>query len=264
LNESFTREPSPYTELARVQPREQTEPASFTPDEFIDARLSSHAGAFFLLPAMARLGIENFIQTNPGLIECDIPARVLLHAVERFGAEAEDPVLAFLRSLRSQEMPELLDFIQPPKWKGGIWRGEVLMSRVEGSRGERFLFDRLGRIALARWRGAIPASVKELSRGMKLRRATPVSTSGLDMLLDSWLIALRRWCRRWAGIGLRELIQRRGKVSISRTHVDVVFDHRQADIRIRRAGLDLNPGWLPWFGRVVTFHYRYGESWDEQ
>jgi hypothetical protein len=24
---------------------------------------------------------------------------------------------------------------------------------------------------------------------------------------------------------------------------------------VRLAGLDINPGWVPWLGRVVTFHY---------
>jgi hypothetical protein len=27
------------------------------------------------------------------------------------------------------------------------------------------------------------------------------------------------------------------------------------DIEVRRAGLDLDPGWVPWLGRVVTFGY---------
>jgi hypothetical protein len=26
-------------------------------------------------------------------------------------------------------------------------------------------------------------------------------------------------------------------------------------LAVRRAGLDLDPGWVPWFGRVVGFHY---------
>jgi hypothetical protein len=30
------------------------------------------------------------------------------------------------------------------------------------------------------------------------------------------------------------------------------------DLRIRWAGLDLDPGWLPWLGRVVSF--RYGQE----
>ena len=28
-----------------------------------------------------------------------------------------------------------------------------------------------------------------------------------------------------------------------------------ADIRVRLLGLDLDPGWLPWFGRVIRFQY---------
>jgi hypothetical protein len=34
-----------------------------------------------------------------------------------------------------------------------------------------------------------------------------------------------------------------------------VFDVRRADVRIRKAGLDLDPGWVPWLGRVLSFHY---------
>jgi hypothetical protein len=84
----------------------------------------------------------------------------------------------------------------------------------------------------------------------------------MDLLLDSWLTAMRRWCRKYARLGLRELVCRPGRVSITRTHIDAVFDHRHADIRVRKAGLDLDPGWIPWFGRVVSFHYQYGEYFD--
>jgi hypothetical protein len=31
--------------------------------------------------------------------------------------------------------------------------------------------------------------------------------------------------------------------------------HSQVDMTVRRAGLDLDPGWVPWLGRVVQFHY---------
>jgi hypothetical protein len=26
-------------------------------------------------------------------------------------------------------------------------------------------------------------------------------------------------------------------------------------MRVRRAGLDFDPGWVPWYGRVISFHY---------
>lgn len=44
----------------------------------------------------------------------------------------------------------------------------------------------------------------------------------------------------------------------SASHVDLHFRLNDARLPVRRAGLDINPGWLPWLGRVVTFHYGSG------
>jgi hypothetical protein len=68
-------------------------------------------------------------------------------------------------------------------------------------------------------------------------------------------LALQRLCWRRARLGWRPLVSRPAQMTWTDTHVDVFFTHRQADVRLRRAGLDLDPGWLPWFGRVVAFHY---------
>jgi hypothetical protein len=35
----------------------------------------------------------------------------------------------------------------------------------------------------------------------------------------------------------------------------VFFDLNGVSLAVRRGGLDLDPGWVPWFGRVVGFHY---------
>ena len=77
----------------------------------------------------------------------------------------------------------------------------------------------------------------------------------LTRALLTWYRALAHWIRRFGRIELSELVQRRALLSVSRTHLDLFFDLSSVDIRIRRAGLDLDPGWLPWFGRVVSFHY---------
>jgi hypothetical protein len=53
-------------------------------------------------------------------------------------------------------------------------------------------------------------------------------------------------------------VRRPGAIVCTRTHVDVVLDVQHADVRLRRPGLDLDPGWLPWLGRVVTYHYVHG------
>ncbi len=84
------------------------------------------------------------------------------------------------------------------------------------------------------------------------RAAAPI-----DHLLRVWVVALRRWCWRAGKISVREVVVRPGVFSVYRTDLDVSLPLDDAEIRIRRIGLDLDPGWLPWFGCVVRFHYLY-------
>ncbi len=49
---------------------------------------------------------------------------------------------------------------------------------------------------------------------------------------------------------------------VNRADIDISLHLDEADVRIRRIGLDLDPGWLPWFGRVVRFHYSYQRRFD--
>ncbi len=39
------------------------------------------------------------------------------------------------------------------------------------------------------------------------------------------------------------------------THLDLDLHVTETDIVLRLSGLDLDPGWVPWLGRVVAFHY---------
>ena len=45
------------------------------------------------------------------------------------------------------------------------------------------------------------------------------------------------------------------RVVATASHVDVYFPLEQVDLDLRLAGLDIDPSWLPWLGRVVQFHY---------
>ncbi|MDZ4797560.1 MAG: hypothetical protein SGI92_05315 [Bryobacteraceae bacterium] len=74
-------------------------------------------------------------------------------------------------------------------------------------------------------------------------------------LLRDWVRTLRRWSRLQAGLGLYNLVRRPGRITATRTHIDVLFRLEHADIRVRKAGLDIDPGWLPWLGKVIRFHY---------
>jgi hypothetical protein len=85
-------------------------------------------------------------------------------------------------------------------------------------------------------------------------RAEPPSSEATAVVV-SWRIAIRRWCRLHAHLGLASLVRRPGWVSWSQTHVEVRMPLSTVDLRIRRAGLDLDPGWVPWLGRVVRFYF---------
>lgn len=77
----------------------------------------------------------------------------------------------------------------------------------------------------------------------------------------AWLSALRRQCRRRTGLHLRPLICRPGSLSVTRAHCDLSLPADQVDLRIRRAGLDLDPGWVPWLSAVVQFHYTTSDGY---
>ena len=73
--------------------------------------------------------------------------------------------------------------------------------------------------------------------------------------IGRWLLAAHRQAVHLTGLTLRQLITRPALVTLSPTHIDVLFRPADADIRIRSAGLDFDPGWVPWLGRVIAFHY---------
>jgi len=84
----------------------------------------------------------------------------------------------------------------------------------------------------------------------------------LDSISRHWSKILRRWSQAPGRLSLAALVCRPGSLVWQRTHLDLYLDHRQAEIRVRRLGLDLDPGWVSWLALVVQFHYRSGGSSD--
>jgi hypothetical protein len=71
-------------------------------------------------------------------------------------------------------------------------------------------------------------------------------------------VVLARYLRRYAKTSPRRLVRRPALVHATPTHIDLCFDARWVELEVRLAGLDLDPGWVPWLGRVVNFHYDEG------
>ena len=63
---------------------------------------------------------------------------------------------------------------------------------------------------------------------------------------------------RWYGktrIWSPSLLHLQARMDFSPSHIDLTTPMHNVRMEIRLAGLDINPGWLPWLGRVVQFHY---------
>lgn len=207
-----------------------------------------HAGLFFLIPVLARLGIAEFL--TPELIEAAFPLRLLGFIGQHLGLSDDDPVQAVLATDAAYDPPS--HFVTPESWQKGIANPGTLILR-RGAPGKRALFDASGRLPLAQWQRHMPEIVRDWVRKSGLRRH-PYPLHG-DLVLHAWLTATRRWLRRHARLGLANVVLRAGRITATRTHIDLFFDLDQADIRVRRVGLDIDPGWIPWLGRVLYFHY---------
>jgi len=97
------------------------------------------------------------------------------------------------------------------------------------------------------WRRILPEPIRSQERS-------------LDRLVDTIVTVMERYCRDTATMEFGELIRRPGYIAATKTHLDLTFPFSQLDIRVRMAGLDINPGWVPWLGRVFQFHYVGGDG----
>lgn len=97
---------------------------------------------------------------------------------------------------------------------------------------------------------------------------TPRKAPDGATLLRWWKFAIRLWCWRAGRLPLMQIVHRTGQIFDTPGELDISFPLAQADVRIRRLGLDIDPGLTPWFGVVgttVRFHYRdrIPEGWAE-
>jgi hypothetical protein len=62
--------------------------------------------------------------------------------------------------------------------------------------------------------------------------------------------------KRYADVWNSELIHIPGIVCYTASHIDCYLPIVNVRLAVRIHGLDVNPGWVPWLGRVITLHYR--------
>ena len=45
------------------------------------------------------------------------------------------------------------------------------------------------------------------------------------------------------------------RAEVNQAYINIYLDNSSVNLQLRLAGLDVNPGWIPWLGRVIYFHY---------
>jgi len=220
--------------------RSLSKPTNPEPPRDPDGVITACGGLFFLVPLFARLGI------------------VELPGAGAVAWEALRLVLARCRRSRNDELERLLPtttelapapFVLPRLFAA---RGPVRMARWRGN--WRVLLDATERLPLAAWPRGTPSPASRIIAGRAVRRAAEFP-SDLNPLTLGLALGAHRLCRRQTGLGLKTLVRRPARIAITDTHIDLFFRPAEADIHIRRAALDVDPGWIPWLGRVVSFHY---------
>jgi hypothetical protein len=100
-------------------------------------------------------------------------------------------------------------------------------------------------------------------------QVTEITGDRLDAVARQWaLVTVRRlaaadppsWKAAAAGdddpvAAIAPVVGRPGRVEASPGWIDVHLELADVDVTVRRAGLDLDPGWVPWLGVVVRFCY---------
>jgi hypothetical protein len=208
-------------------------------------------GLLFLLNALLRVGYGDWFAGQPAWADHDVARQVLACVLTRLRVPDSDPAWQLVVS-RSSSRARPRRFVAPARWREGLLSGAGPLRL--GSRGHAGrLRDASGRLLLGAWEGPTPRALLA-----DCRRAAPDARAPGRLeqeVVEAWLVALRRWLRRYARIGLADLVLRPARLTATPTHLDVDFELGTEDLRVRRAGLDLDPGWVPWFGRVTAFHY---------
>ena len=145
----------------------------------------------------------------------------------------------------------LINFLSRPEARALIAaHGE----RGRGSDGWALLWDLGRRLGLGPDPGLAAFFAERLDLG---RDRSPWELPELDLGRDLHPLGLRLY-----GPGLFDsaLLAVPARLHHTPSHLDIDLPLAAVRLAVRRVALDVDPGWVPWLGRVVTFHYR--AAWD--
>ena len=73
------------------------------------------------------------------------------------------------------------------------------------------------------------------------------SENQIAEIIEQKLRSMNLWQSDWIYLAAR--------AEVNQAYINIYLDNSSVNLQLRLAGLDVNPGWIPWLGRVIYFHY---------
>ena len=226
---------------------------------------SEYAGLIFIISLMKRIGMDTLMEKFPEYDDLDLPRHILFRCATLFSIPPDDPALVFLGE-KPEPAAGIPEFTAPPQWRRILpepspENDNLRVTRINGFNGYGLFLDSEETLMIGVWRRENRDRVAPWFDRYHIDPNPVVAQDwSLDRLVDTLVTAMEWYCRDAAAMELRDLIRRPAYIATTKTHLDLTFPFSQLDIRVRMAGLDINPGWVPWLGRVFQFHYVGGDS----
>jgi hypothetical protein len=250
-----------------VPPRRRTSSFAEARARFEDGSPTRFGGILYLVHVLLRSDLLSFDVGLRGWALLELLARCLLFP--KGSAVAEDTVWDALALLDFREpgsdpgadfTPQPI-YAAPECWLRGLDESP-LYARFRGERLE--LWREEGFLTLDATRPVEAPLCARMTRRERraFRKDASVRAVGTDLApalrrFLHFVLPYVRWrLRRALGRApLADVLQRRGTLYVTRSHVDLVMRMGEITMPARVAGLDADPGWTPELGRIIRFHF---------
>ena len=215
--------------------------------------MATRAGGLpHLLNLMTRAGLPDIDDA----LQAALCLRVLHLFLARAGAES--PLTEALPELPETPLalPDPVPACHPSAACLAALPGALRLARVPGLPGRRALLSARGAVLGLVSGEALGRLARRLGRNRFRLAGRVISKDNLAAALPKGLMLALQWhVFRLTDRGWRAAVSRPGYLETSATHIDITLDLDDVRLPERLAGLDFNPGWVPWLSRVVTLHF---------
>jgi hypothetical protein len=223
------------------------------------------SGFLFVVSILQALNIDDCLKLNPQLALSNLPVRIIRRLAHRHGIDEGHPLLQCLTGFKTGN-DAIQRFVCPRLWLDLLalrHRHPLTLYRYTSDDNPARCVITGHHHKLLLFVGDAEDIPEWINHHRVVTKYSGLRTTQLADIETSVILLINRFLNRYASAALRGLINRGGRIVHTRTHLDVVFDPEQIDIDIRRAGLDIDPGWVSWLGRVVQYHYISGDLDDD-